>query len=636
MAHPADAVDRLLPSPRFVERRPGTLRLDPGSRIRRADDSPAVERVARFLASRLRERAGLPVPVVGPGAPPAEGPDVRLEGTPERPPPTALPPEGFELTTAPEGARIRAGDAAGLRYGAEALAQLTGSGGAVPALRLSDRPALRRRGFLLDLSRGRVPKVAWLESLIARLARLRYNELLLYTEHTFAFPSHPEIGAGSGRLTGAEIRRLAAFAAEHSVDLVPCLQTFGHFRRILELDRYRPLAESERLWSLSPEAPGAYPLLADLLGDYLPCFDSPWAHLNCDEPVDLGKGKSAARAAAEGLGALFADHVNRVAGMARALGKRPMIWADVLADHPEALDRLAPDLVLADWWYEADHDFDRVARFRAAGREFLSVAGTSSWSSLFPRLDTAAANIRGHAAAARRHGASGFLLTDWGDGGHFNLFAGSLYPLALGAEAAWGDETRPEAEVAAAFSEHFAGDPDGFAGRFASRLGRLHDAGFRHFNHSPLKTVFFDTRPLRTRRVPTEAALRETLEALRALAAEAEREGLPAGPVGEDWRYALDASLLAAERGLALLRYRARRGGEAGAGAAELASDLRSLAARQTALGRRFRASWRRDNRPEGIGTASNLHRRAAAALRRAADRLSRRDSPARPARPGG
>lgn len=635
MAHPADAVERLLPSPRLVERRPGILRLDPGSRIRGADDSPAGERAARFLASRLRERAGFPVPVGG-GAPPGESPEVRIETLPEGPAPTALPPEGFELTTAPEGARIRAGDAAGLRYGAEALAQLTGSGGAVPALRLDDRPALRRRGFLLDLSRGRVPKVAWLESLIARLARLRYNELLLYTEHTFAFPSHPEIGAGSGRLTGAEIRRLAAVAAEHSVDLVPCLQTFGHFRRILELDRYRPLAESERLWSVSPEAPGAYPLLADLLGDYLPCFDSPWAHLNCDEPVDLGKGKSAARAAAEGLGALFADHVNRVAGMARALGKRPMIWADVLADHPEALDRLAPDLVLADWWYEADHDFDRVARFRAAGREFLSVAGTSSWSSLFPRLDTAAANIRGHAAAARRHGASGFLLTDWGDGGHFNLFAGSLYPLALGAEAAWGDETRPEAEVEAAFSEHFAGDPDGFARRFASRLGRLHDAGFRHFNHSPLKTVFFETRPLRTRRVPTETALRETLEALRTLAAEAEREGLPPGPLGDDWRYALDASLLAAERGLALLRYRAHRGGEAGAGAAELASDLRSLAARQTALGRRFRASWLRDNRPEGIETASNLHRRAAAALRRAADRLSRGDSPARPARPGG
>ena len=638
MAHPADAVERLLPSPRVVERRPGILRLDSRARIRRTDESAAGERAAGFLAARLRERAALRIPVVGPGAPPGESPEVRLEIAPERPPPTSPPdglppedlaPEGFELIAAPEGARIRAGDAAGLRYGAEAFAQLTAAGGAVPALLLRDRPALGRRGFLLDISRGRVPTLAWLESLIALLARLRYNELLLYTEHTFAFPSHPEIGAGSGRLTGAEIRRLAAVAAEHSVDLVPCLQTFGHFRRILELDRYRPLAESEQLWSLSPEAPGAYPLLADLLGDYLPCFASPWAHLNCDEPVDLGKGKSAARAEAEGLGALFADHVNRVAGMARALGKRPMIWADVLADHPEALDRLAPDLVLADWWYEADHDFDRVARFRAAGREFLTVAGTSSWSSLFPRLDTAAANIRGHAAAARRHGASGFILTDWGDGGHFNLFAGSLYPLALGAEAAWGDETRPEAETAAAFSEHFAGDPGGFAGRFASRLGRLHDAGFRHFNHSPLKTVFFETRPLRTRRVPAEPALRETLEALRALAAEAESAGLPAGAIGEDWRYVLDASLLAAERGRALLRYRAHREGD-GAGAEDLASDLRSLADRQTALGRRFRASWRRDNRPEGIETASNLHRRAAAALRRAANRVDRAEAPAR------
>lgn len=621
MTCPDDAVARLLPSPRAVERRPGALRLDPGSRLRRTDESVAADRAAGFLASRLRERAALAVPVVGPGAAPAASPEVRFEIGPARRGPTAVPPEGFELTAAPGGARIRAGDAAGLRYGAEAFAQLTGPDGVLPAGVLRDRPALRRRAFLLDISRGRVPTVEWLESLVARLARLRYNELLLYTEHTFAFPSHPEIGAGSGRLTAEDLRRLSAFAAERAVDLVPCLQTFGHFRRILELDRYRPLAESDRLWSVSPEAPGTYPLLADLLGDYLPCFDSPWAHLNCDEPVDLGKGKSAARAEAEGLGALFADHVNRVAAMARNLGKRPMIWADVLADHPDALDRLAPDLVLADWWYEADHDFDRVARFRAAGREFLTVAGTSSWSSLFPRLDTAAANIRGHAAAARRHGASGFILTDWGDGGHFNLFAGSLYPLALGAEAAWSDENRPEAEVEAAFSEHFAGDPGGFAGRFASRLGRLHDAGFRHFNHSPLKTVFFETRPLRTRRVPAEAALSETLGALRRLAAEADREGLPSGPIGEDWRYALEASLLAAERGLALLRYRTlrKRGGGGGADRASLASDLRALADRQTELGGRFRTAWLRDNRPEGIETALDLHRRAAAALRRAA-----------------
>ena len=624
MALADEPAARLLPAPAECERRPGAFRLGPGTRLRRGDASAAAEAAARFLGARLGERTGLTLETVGPDPGRRAGGGARgevvLELAAEA---AAIPPEGFALDAAPDGARIRGGGAAGLRYGAEALAQLAGPDGAVPALSIRDRPEIARRVFSLDISRGRVPTVEWLEGLAALLSRLRYNELLLYTEHTFEFTRHPEIGAGCGGLSAADLRRLDAFAAERSVALVPCLQTFGHFRRILEIPRYRALAESDRLWSVSPEEPGTYALLEALLGEYLPNFSSGWAHLNCDEPVDLGKGKSAERAAREGPAAVFAGHVNRVADIARGLGKRPMIWADVLADHPEALDRLAPDIALADWWYEADHDFDRVERFREAGRDFLTAAGTSSWSSLFPRLDTALPNIRGHARAAKRYGASGFILTDWGDGGHFNLFGGSLYPLAAGAQAAWGDEDRPEAEWAAAFSEQVAGDRSGFAGEFAARLGRLHEVGFPHFNHSPLKTVFFETRLLTARRAPAAEALRATLDRLRELEAEAAKAGLPGGAIGEDWAYSLEASRLAAERGLARLRYReARRKG--GGGDPALAGELRRLAAGQRALARRFRAAWLRDNRPEGIETALALHRRAAEALARAARTLRR------------
>ena len=613
MAGPDDPVARLLPSPRQAERLPGTLRLESRAGLLPGTGSPAEERAARVLAERLRKRAGRDLTVAGSSST-APGKVVLTE--------TDADPESFELRVDAAGARLR-GDPAGLRYGAETLAQLTGADGRIPAVHIRDAPALRRRGFLLDISRGKVPRPEAIHALIEVLARLRYNELFLYTEHTFQFARHPEIGSGSGGYSASEIRELDRAAREHGVELVPCLQTFGHFRRILEKAPYRHLAESERLWSVSPEAPGTYPLLRDLLEEYLPNFASGWAHLNCDEPVDLGQGLSSARAAREGPAAVFAGHVNRVAAMARQLGKRPMIWADVIADHPEALDLLDPSITLADWWYEPDHDFDRVRRFQEAGRDFLTVAGTSSWTSLFPRLDTSLPNIRGHARAAKRFGASGFILTDWGDGGHYNLFAGSLLPLAAGAEAGWGGEDRPESELAAAFSEHVAEDPSGFCGDFATRLGRLHDTGFPHFNHSPLKTVFFETRLRRSTRVPEREALVGTLGALRRLAAEADARGLPAGLAGAEWRFALDASLLAAERGLATLRFRGSRKNGAADGC-RLAQDLTRLADRQLALARRFRELWMRANRPEGIETANKRFQGAVTALRRAARSLNR------------
>ena len=606
-----DPLARLLPSPRRVERLPGLLRLDRGFQLVLDSGSPAERRAAALLAGRLGERAALDLAVTAAPATPI-GNVVLSE--------TDADPESFELRADAAGARLR-GDPAGLRYGAEALAQLTAPDGRVPAVHLRDAPALRRRGFLLDISRGKVPRPETVRSLLELLARLRYNELFLYTEHTFQFEKHPEIGAGSGGYSAAEVRELDACARGCGVELVPCLQTFGHFRRILEKAPYRRLAESDRLWSVSPEAPGTYALLQDMLGEYLPNFASGWAHLNCDEPVDLGKGLSRGRAGREGPAAVFAGHVNRVAEMARELGKRPMIWADVIADHPEALDHLDSSITLADWWYEPDHDFDRVRRFRDAGRDFLTVAGTSSWTSLFPRFDTSLPNIRGHARAAKRFGASGFIVTDWGDGGHYNLFSGSLFPLAAGAEAAWGDEDRPERELAAAFSEHVAADASGFSGEFATRLGRLHDTGFPHFNHSPLKTVFFETRLRRSARAPTREALEATLEALRRLAAETEVRGLPRGPLGAEWRFALDASLLAAERGLATLRFRQlERSGSPDD--RRLARELAALAGRQSELARRFRELWLRANRPEGIETARKRFRDAVRALRRAARSL--------------
>ncbi len=617
MTRPDHPAARLLPSPRRMERRPGSFRLDNRCRLVLDAGSPAEETAASLLAQRLRQRAGLDANLAASRPAPAPSGNLILSETSG-----SSDPESFELRVDADNVLLQ-GDPAGLRYGAEALAQLTCPDGRIPGVRIRDAPALRRRGFLLDISRGKVPRPETIRWLIEVLARLRYNELLLYTEHTFQFEKHPEIGAGSGGYSAPEIRELDGYAHACGVELVPCLQTFGHFRRILEKAPYRNLAETDRLWSVSPEAPGTYPLLGDLLEEYLPNFASGWAHINCDEPVDLGKGLSRERAAREGPAAVFAGHVNRVAEMVRKLGKRPIIWADVIADHPEALDLLDPDVTLADWWYEPDHDFDRVERFRDAGRDFLTVAGTSSWSSLFPRFDTSLPNIRGHARAAKRFGASGFIVTDWGDGGHFNLFGGSLFPIAAGAQAAWGNEDRPESEFAAAFSEHVAGDRSGFCGDFATRLGRLHNTGFPHFNHSPLKTVFFETRLRRSPRTPTRGALEATLEELRRLAAEVDSRGLPSDPSGAEWRFALDASLLAAERGLATLRFRqAEKSGTPKD--RRLAEELTALADRQLELGRQFRELWQRTNRPEGIETARKLFQGAVTALRRASRSLAR------------
>ena len=130
--------------------------------------------------------------------------------------------------------------------------------------------------------------------------------------------------------------------------------------------------------------------------------------------------------------------------------------------------------------------------------------------------------------------------------------------------------------------------------------------------------MFFETGIAESTRTPTTAALTKTLSRIRALEHAAAERGLPGGVIGREWRWALAASRLAAERGLAILRYRVR----ASAGSAErsrLSADLMQLAEHQQELADRFREIWLESYREEGIETALGLHQEAVRALREAA-----------------
>jgi hypothetical protein len=489
--------------------------------------------------------------------------------------------DGYRLSITREGVKAEGDGDPGLRYAVESLCQLLpAKGRSLPCLEIVDRPDLPKRGLLLDISRGKVPTLGTLKELVDFMVSVKLNLLMLYTEHVFQFRRHPLIGKDASPMAAEELRELDEHARLRHVELVPTLQSLGHMHQILAHERYQPLAESERKWSLSPSVEGTYALLDDLYGEYLGNFSSPWLNANCDEPVDLGKGLSKSRAEAEGVEAIFASHVRRVQELAAKHGKKTMIWADFLFEHPEAVALLPEGLLLIDWWYEANHDFDRVHRLKE--RPFFVAAGTSGWNGLFPRVTNALANIRSYAQAVKRHGGEGLLVTEWGDGGHGNLLGNALYPFAFGAQAAWDTAEPDSAAFDRSFSWRVFSDPSGAAGRLYRRLGNLHQTGFEHFNHSPLKTLFFDdlVEAKYTSKAKASVVTR-TLAHLRRLVPELNQaeEKLGSRPSElEELRFALEASIVAAEKGLAgieYLRYRERP--EEAGGRKSLAKELQRI-----------------------------------------------------------
>jgi hypothetical protein len=621
----------MLPEPRRVEPRPGAFALRDGVPITlapSADDSDFA--CARALAAAVRRACGVRLPVETHARSSDLGPRIELgrRGTGA---------ESYGIDVAPECARVEADGAAGLRWAVETLVQLVDRRARIPACRIEDGPDFPFRGVMLDVSRGKVPSADALRELVDRCARLKLNVLMLYVEHTFRFRRHPEIGAGASPLDAETLRALDAYAAERHVQLVPSLQSLGHMEHILALPRYAPLAESEARWTIAPVDPGSYALLADLYAEFLPNFRSPLFNANCDEPWDLGRGRSSARAAALGPGGLWLEHVRRVRDLAAGHGRRTLVWGDFVHAHPERIPELDRDLVLLDWWYEAACDYDRVRAFAEHGIEFWVCPGSSSWNCLFPRMENALLNISRWADSGRRHGAKGLLVTDWGDFGHYNLQGNSWLAFAWAAQQAWSGEAQA-ARFDRAFSRLFFGDASGDAARGYRALGAVHEAGFAIWNGSPLQFLYFDDLDraffLEAAREPELRRSQARLERVRERLARARARFGDDALTHAELCYAADASLLAVRKARAALPWVAWRRGRRRLDARarrRLAGELRGLAREQAALGRTLRRLWLRRARESSFEITGRRLARSIASLRRAADALARNRPPPPP-----
>ena len=111
-------------------------------------------------------------------------------------------PEGYTLTIDRRGVQIEFRESGGLRAATATMRQLLHAHGRrLPFLKIRDWPDFARRGVMLDISRGRVPRLEILLDLAEHLADFKINELQLYTEHTFAYQKYKSVWKDWGALT---------------------------------------------------------------------------------------------------------------------------------------------------------------------------------------------------------------------------------------------------------------------------------------------------------------------------------------------------------------------------------------------------------------------------------------------------
>lgn len=358
--------------------------------------------------------------------------------------------EGYCLKISEDSVTINAGTEAGAFYAIQTLRQIF-ENDEIPCLEIHDKPDFEYRGFYHDVTRGKVATVETLKGLIDTMAYYKMNALQLYVEHVFEFEECRDLIEKTSYLTGAELRELDEYCKENFIDFQPSLSTFGHLFELVQQEKYQHLRvlkdfkEDVCRWddrmhhhTIDPSQEESLEIVKSLIDQYAPHFTSEYFNICCDETFDL---KNSFPSDVEGK--LYIDFVKKLIDYVQSKGKKVMMWADILLQHPEYIDELPEDVCFLNWTYRADPQEESFKKLGDMGRRQIVCPGTTTWSRFCERVEREEPNITILADYGYKHGAVGMLNTNWGDWGNPASLETSYYGMVLGAAKSWEIDTKP-------------------------------------------------------------------------------------------------------------------------------------------------------------------------------------------------
>ncbi len=359
--------------------------------------------------------------------------------------------EAYRLVVSQSKITVLACSNRGFLYGVATLIQLCKiSNGEIGCVEIADEPTFENRGYLLDVSRGRVPTMDSLKTLVGKLAMYKINQLQLYVENSFRLDGFQEIWSQTDPFTPEEILELDYYCHNRGIELVPCIATFGHLYNILGSESFGKYREVDPkpgeifTWynrmiyhTINVSDPESLTLITGILDQYTSLFRSNKINICCDETFDLGKGKSASQAEKMSQGALYLSYVNKLVEYLQKMGKEVMIWGDVLQKNQEMIGNLNPEVTCLNWHYDYGANEEIVKIYADHKLNQYVCPSVSGYSRLVNAYDLSFANIKEMAELGSKYHAKGFLNTDWGDSGNINMPALSIPCMIYGAAKGW-------------------------------------------------------------------------------------------------------------------------------------------------------------------------------------------------------
>jgi len=228
------------------------------------------------------------------------------------------------------------------------------------------------RGFQWDIAR-QMENVDFMLSMIPKYAAWGYDEIYLYVEDAFDYPSVPGVGR-KGALTPQEMKTITHTAEQHGMKLIPIVPLMGHTAYLMKTPQLMQLAEKHdesgnplqcgQICPLHAETPK---LAGKLLRDVAPYCTAGIVHVGLDESFEIGTcPKCRAEVKRIGLARHFVNHILRIHEECRKLGLRMGMWGDMLYYMLDAIPLLPKDIVVYDWYYYPFKQLPKVELYNFA------------------------------------------------------------------------------------------------------------------------------------------------------------------------------------------------------------------------------------------------------------------------------
>lgn len=279
--------------------------------------------------------------------------------------------EGYSITITPSTIVLNARSQRGLFYALMTLRQIFLNNSRIPCCSIEDWPDMPVRGIQMDL-KGCTPTVAYIKSLIPKLAQYKINTLLMEYENAVEWESLPGVAKPSA-WSKKEIYELAEVARENFITMMPLVQALGHVQYILMHDQYSHLRETrdgfQQYCPSNPETLSFWKKQVEEIDDIFP--ESKYFHVGMDETRQLGECPRCKRF----IGPkghvldLFLKRLNEVCDHVKSIGHTPVFWDDMISRHAskERLSRIPSSATVMIWLYQMLSDKSMLLKVEKAG-----------------------------------------------------------------------------------------------------------------------------------------------------------------------------------------------------------------------------------------------------------------------------